>query len=934
MRKSLFLTLVLSLCMVDFGAFAAARGGRGSAPAAGGNAAPVAARAGARQKVVATSSAPSTSSAASAPATNGNTAARAGKKQQVASGPKPMAARAGATQKVIQTGSKVATATTNTAVPQECQDSFFGCMDAFCMLDNTSGGRCQCSDRVIELDKVLAEILKLDEKSYAMATEGVERIQMGDAEEQILARAKSAADKVTGKEEERKAEEAKKKSRTLDLSAWNNNIYNEEEDIFGGADAGAVVDPVDTFADKRGDELYKAVAKMCVTKVPKNCKEHGSMVQLIYAQRIKSDCAAYENSLKQQKIASAQKLQAAEKALREAALEEHKNQNKYETAGACAVAFAQCMQTTAECGSDYTGCVTLAAKENVTNNKSGSKAAQTTIKGAVAGANITLAASTMEALLVKKEICAHITKQCVNANKNDAVWNVFLRNAAPALKSAEEIAEQRLRMNCIPSVADCFKEACKSQIDPNNKEGSYDMCLTNPKTYKSLCKVQLEPCLAATGGSYDNPEASTLWNGLLSALAAMKVDACTQQVKECLTADTACGADYSNCIGLDTETIADMCPTDKLTACRDDSKFKNTMGKKDQAVRDYVNNIAQGISLQIDNAQLATCQAALKTAMETYCGAEDDCPNASVDTHMFDGLMDIQICKTGTAQCSPDPHTFDKADVIKAQVFPRLVGRTDLSQLNYSESFEQKKDDKGNVVKNVFYMADGMNVSSDSDKNGYATAGLSQIAKSLNSSFNSKVAAIENDPKVSFCMTGRKVQTTDGDVIGKTKVEKGKNKDTDIIRFPNLTKNVRYVVGQRLVDQLWSAYYEAETKVKEDKWNGVQEKINERVAELIQLAQSEQNEYNSKMCLAQKESPDFHTGCTSRGRRGETTSAEPQYDSATGVCKVTRKRYACTKRVAGCCWHWPSEADGTVISESSTQMKVVNRENVLNHDSL
>ena len=30
------------------------------------------------------------------------------------------------------------------------------------------------------------------------------------------------------------------------------------------------------------------------------------------------------------------------------------------------------MQTTAECGEDFTGCVTLAAAENVKNNKSGS----------------------------------------------------------------------------------------------------------------------------------------------------------------------------------------------------------------------------------------------------------------------------------------------------------------------------------------------------------------------------------------------------------------------------------------------------------------------------------------------------------------------------------------------------------------------------------
>ena len=422
-------------------------------------------------------------------------------------------------------------------------------------------------------------------------------------------------------------------------------MFDDEDDVQS---------QIDSFANKKGNELYVASAKMCAPQMPAECKNSVSMLQMVYAQRIKSDCMAYENSLKAQKNQSQQKLQTAQKALREAALDEYKNQNKYATTGECAIAFAQCMQTTAECKSDYTGCVTLAAAENVKNNKAGSKAKQTTIKGAVAGADITLAASTLNQLLAKKEMCEHIVKQCVNSNKNDAVWNVFLRNAAPALKSAELIAEQNLRSNCIPTAVDCFKKACKSQFGDGE---SFDMCLSEPETYKSLCKVELEPCLEATGGSFAKPTQSTLWNGLVAALKALKVDACTNEVKTCLT--DRCGEDFSGCIGLDTNSIGNLCPNDKLTACMD--KYNP------ETVKDYVAEIAQGLALQIDNALATACQNAAQEAMIKACGAEDSCDNVNFDLGTVSSLVSVQACQLDNGderkQCYPDVSVFKEDEI-------------------------------------------------------------------------------------------------------------------------------------------------------------------------------------------------------------------------------------------------------------------------------
>ena len=801
MRKNILLSFLLMFGVAISGANAAnARGNaRGVNNATASNAAvsaaPVAARAGARQKVVSTPTA--ASNAAAAPAAP--VAARAGARQKVVSAPKPgagqpMAARAGATQKVVQTGQKVNVASSNSVVPQECQDAFYGCMDSFCMLDNISGGRCQCNDKIVSLDAEQEEILKMDKQTYAMATEGVERIQMGEAEDELMSQVKKVTDGLP------------KKTTAENIQISKAQVDDDDDDLIGG------VTKSESFANKKGTALYKASATMCVKTIPEQCRQYSSMLQLVYSQKIKSDCIAYENSLKQQKNESKQKLQAANKALRDAASEEFNSQNKYATSGECAIAFAKCMQDEAGCGSDYTGCVTLAAKDNV----SGIKAKQTTIKGRLA--DITLAATTMDALLAKKEICQKVVKQCVVANEKQDVWTMFLRNAAPELKSAEEMAESNLRMQCIPTVAECFKTACKSQIDPNDKDGSYDMCLSNPKTYKSLCKVQLEPCLNATGGTFDNPEKSSLWNGLLAALKSMKVDACTKQIKTCIT--ERCGEDYSGCVGLDTESIGNLCPVDKLTACM--TNYNR------ETVRDYVAEIAQGLAVQVDNSLLTVCQKAVNDSMMKVCGDTETCDALMKDEKLGTRSLEYNICSF-------------KGDEAGQQVINGSC-KSSLDQISDSEWNEWVW--AGSITGMMYW---GL-IDYDFDKNMFTTADEylaaveTQFGKSLTedektrtnkvyneeiggvqSAINNAIKTIEADPTVQYCMTGREVQGFDASKkIGK-KTKKVRNpetgkmeiEDASASRFPNLTDQVkRTIIAYALrgardkYDEKYNAVYE------------------------------------------------------------------------------------------------------------------------------
>ena len=119
--------------------------------------------------------------------------------------------------------------------PDECRDAYRECMDDFCMLDESEGGRCSCSDNIKQSKSLIQEIQKIQSDAELLYTEGVEREKLG-------ARAKFV--------KFGESETAKKASRTsgIDLVAWING---------GGSAESLAAD------DDIGDNLYAMAADSC-----------------------------------------------------------------------------------------------------------------------------------------------------------------------------------------------------------------------------------------------------------------------------------------------------------------------------------------------------------------------------------------------------------------------------------------------------------------------------------------------------------------------------------------------------------------------------------------------------------------------------------------------------------------------------------------------
>ncbi|MDR0967487.1 MAG: hypothetical protein LBL75_01495 [Rickettsiales bacterium] len=515
-------------------------------------------------------------------------------------------ARAATKKNVIQSGTGVQEAAKNVLVSDSCNEKYMGCMDSFCMLDNANGGRCQCSNHITELNRVLDEITKLDQQSLAMATTGAERITLGvGARADFVDSALAALDFSSDVSENSTPAAPSTRSEIFDVSSiFNEPEYNSDIDVYA----------LDGLV---GDDLRAAVHSLCVSQIPE-CSSDIPMLSMMYSAQIVSNCSAYENDLAKRRNSSAEKLTLAQTEVKKAALTAFDEQNKYDLGG-CVVQMQQCFQDTERggCGTDWKGCVDMVARQNAMKKPTTGAGIFATrgntqnieIKGVKT--SVEIAASTYDMMMAKKPLCEGVLSQCEMVR--DQVWDTFMASIAPALKSAELAAEADVRSSCISNISSCFQRSCKETFLAEEGSGSYDYCLNDPSVLTNACKVELDAC--GVSATDDDP----MWKFVTQKLAAMRVDSCTDQVKAYLTSENMCGADYKQCVGLSTEDIIASIDEDALIGCSAYSPER-------------FNSLVAGIMLNMDNNLQRVCQNAAEAAMINVCGDTITCQSIENNT--------------------------------------------------------------------------------------------------------------------------------------------------------------------------------------------------------------------------------------------------------------------------------------------------------------
>ena len=658
-------------------------------------------------------------------------------------------ARSG-TQSAIQQGTTVRTKIEATGLyDQACYDAYFGCMDQFCITDNASGGACNCSDDIVGYNDELAAIQDILDEANRLNTEEVERVKAG-ADADIIFTGERRYDEdgnILDEGEISEAEEKEKKRADL-LSLWNTSIDDSDDDLWGTSTGANIADMV-------GRELYDAANQLCVNQVPESCSGDIAFLQQLYSRQITSDCLGYKNSLAQQRAKAENELASAESAVRNALQESFESANKYDL-GQCMVEFKKCMQTADACGENWENCVATIAMENMQNNAAVSTAGTTV--DTVDTYDIT--ASTMEMLSAKRPICENVLDQCVAVR--DQVWPNFLRESAPTIKVAESQAESKFRQSCLTSISECIQTACRDDI-AGKGVATMDACLSRPEMARSFCKVEIDPC--------ERME-PLIWGYVEDKLAAMRVDACTQEVKDCFTADTRCGPNFENCIGMDYDYIHDICPIDSLVVCK---------ANNPEFSMDDLDDMLMGLYLNIDNSMMDQCQNLVDQKMAEICGSTTDCNRFASDDTIGTGSLRSQ--KDGTTYRVTGMISF--GSIVMGDMDGETVG-----------------DGEGGTVKlgpGDIGVGDYITKIRERNANVENSEGIiSAIEEELNNiagTINRTIDLIESDPEIQYCINGRDLSQITGN-----------EGDMTSGRFPNLLNQVKMQIATAALRQAQDNY--------------------------------------------------------------------------------------------------------------------------------
>ncbi len=207
----------------------------------------------------------------------------------------------------------------------DCRDAYRECMDSFCLLDESQGERCACSDNIEKAKSKIQAVLDIQAEADKLFNEGVEREKLGAKANLVFSENNNSGNKgVTA----------------ANFMSW---LSGGDEDDDVGEDV------------VMGSDLYDMAKKYCKSEL-KACGTKAEMESMLYSRMISQDCKNYDAYLADQKSNAESNKRIAQSAVRKARLEMLDTTNKYNR-GECLLAYRACIADKGGCGANFENCL-------------------------------------------------------------------------------------------------------------------------------------------------------------------------------------------------------------------------------------------------------------------------------------------------------------------------------------------------------------------------------------------------------------------------------------------------------------------------------------------------------------------------------------------------------------------------------------------------
>ncbi|MCL2748790.1 MAG: hypothetical protein FWE50_01820 [Alphaproteobacteria bacterium] len=412
---------------------------------------------------------------------------------------------------------------------EDCRTAYRNCMDQFCLLDESEGSRCACSDAIHASKKRIQEIQGTQSNAENLYNEGVEREQRGAKANLVF----SDGSKTTGA-----------KLQTTDIKSLlggggeleSDEVLNEDSEI--------------------GDMLYKMASKSCDAKL-ESCASEKEMEITLYSRMITADCKAFSTLLDEQKKSAEQNKATAEKAVRTARLEMLETTNLFNR-GECLLAYRACISDKGGCGANFENCLDNAllqrrAKscENVLDQCMAVR--KDVLKDWQEESKMILADAAKYADKYKRENCLAKIEMCLEDGCSKATNAACLTNITvaagicPIIDECDEIAPgTRTAISdklsflsykfCQNDFTKCLEEKCGPNFDRPECIGKRTADII------ALCPSNLFVTCKSANVSAD--DFTTIVNSALLGMDFQMLEGCKNYVAEVI-AKTNCGPDMS-----------------------------------------------------------------------------------------------------------------------------------------------------------------------------------------------------------------------------------------------------------------------------------------------------------------------------------------------------------------------------------------------------